>query len=96
MKAQALDGRVFVIQEPSVERWVLHSVEGAEPPLLKFPDLPPGWRWLWPGEVIPAGAEWWDWRDETFQLVTHAVGATMNVDPCHPALLQVPVRVRTW
>ena len=94
MKAAGLDGRVFILQDFQLERWVRFHVQGAEPPLLFFPDLPRGWRWLWAGEEIPAGSEWWDWRDDAFQAVTHAVGAPMNVDPLHPWLLQVPVRVR--
>lgn len=92
MRATTADGLVFVLQEFQLERWVRSNVEGAEPPLLLLPALPAGWRWLWPGEEIPAGSEWWDWRDETFQPVTHAVGATMNADPLHVCLLHVPVR----
>lgn len=94
MKVVTESGLVFILQDFQLERWVRFNVEGAEPPLLLFPDLPRGWRWVWPGEGIPAGSEWWDWRDETFQPVTHAVGATMNVDPLHVWLLQIPVRVR--
>ena len=69
------------------------EIDGIIPPLIIPPRLPAGWRWLWPGEVVPPGAEMFDWRDNTFVPVQKAVGSIMPKDPLHNSLSWIPVRV---
>lgn len=65
------------------------------PPLIRLPELPAGWRYLWPGEVIPRGAQMLDPWEERFLPVSTSVGSTMPRDPLHASLWFIPVRVRS-
>lgn len=85
-------GVTFILQDFSLGRFVRTQVEGVELPFPRPPACPPGWRWLWPGEPIPAGAQAWDWRDDTFQDLVSSVGSPVPADPLHIALWWVPVR----
>lgn len=85
-------GVTFILHDFNLDHFVRTQVEGVELPIPLPPSCPAWWRWLWPGELIPAGAQAWDWRDGTFQDLESSVGTPAPVDPLHLALWWIPVR----
>lgn len=74
-------------------KWTTLEIEGMEPPIIFLPPLPKYWRCMWEGEIIPEGAEAFDWRDGTFVKVVKSVGTPIPPPVVSNALWYIPVRV---
>lgn len=69
--------------------------EGLPPPMI-LPPVDRRFRYLWPGEIIPEGAEMYDWKSRRFYVVGKSIGTPMPNDPLHNSLMWIPVRVRAY